>query len=55
MGKPLKQHNPGNQVRMDSSECLGILIKKEREESEHKAAFCRSSVFKDMVMGKGIQ
>ena len=31
LGRPLKQHNPRNQVRMDSFECLGILMKKKRE------------------------
>ena len=44
---------------MDSFECLGILMKKkrerEREEFEHKGGFCRGSVFKEMVVGKGIR
>ena len=31
-GRPLEQHNPRNQVRMDSFECLEILIKKRERE-----------------------
>ena len=55
-GRPLEQHNPRNQVRMDSFECLEILIKKrERERNLNIKGLCRGSVFKEMVVGKGIQ